>query len=352
MAVSSSGPRGDALFLAFERPTAATARLAGDPDTLDLGRHRLKDVGEFRLLQPRAPGIEETFPAPRTLSALPNNLPAPVDSFIGREIGPGGSGKTRLALQVAASLVTAFPDGVWFVALAAIADGQLLYQAVSQVLGVFDIHGEAIADTLERWLSDRDVLLLLDNCEHVVEAVRGLCERLLPACSRLRILATSREFLDVRGEQAIHTPPLAIPDEPALAPLSDAVQLFLARAGARAPSFRPDEADLETVVQVCRRLDGLPLAIELAAVRLRALSLSQLAARLDDQFWRLTAGGRTEIPRQRTLEAVVAWSYDLLSEVEQHAQARLVGRQIPRGHGERTRRASLPAPGDVAPVRA
>jgi predicted ATPase/class 3 adenylate cyclase len=321
--------------------TEVTARLAGDPDTLDLGRHRLKDVGEFRLLQLRAPGLEESFPAPRTLSALPNNLPAPVDSFIGRQMevaeiaeairadrlvtltGPGGSGKTRLALEVAASLVPTFADGVWFVALATIHDGARLYETLSQVLGVSDIRGEPIADTLERWLSDRDLLLILDNCEHVVEAVARLCQRLLPACSRLRILATSREFLDVRGEHAIQTPPLGISDDPALAPLSDAVQLFLARARARAPSFRPDEADLATVIQVCRRLDGLPLAIELAAVRLRAMSLAQLASRLADQFWRLTGGGRTEIARQRTLEAVVTWSYDLLSEAEQHTLARL-----------------------------
>jgi len=321
--------------------TEVTARLAGDPDALDLGRHRLKDVGEFRLLQLRAPGVQQSFPAPRTLSALPNNLPAPVDSFIGRQMevaeiaeavrtdrlvtltGPGGSGKTRLALEVAASLVPTFADGVWFVALATINDGTRLFETVSQVLGVSDIPGEPIADTVERWLSDRDLLLILDNCEHVVEAVTGLCQQLLPACSRLRILATSREFLDVRGEHAMQTPPLAISDDPALAPLSDAVQLFLARARTKAPSFRPGDANLETVIQVCRRLDGLPLAIELAAVRLRAMSLSQLAARLDDQFWRLTVGGRAEIPRQRTLEAVVAWSYALLNEVEQHALARL-----------------------------
>jgi predicted ATPase/class 3 adenylate cyclase len=321
--------------------TEVTARLAGGPDTVDLGRHRLKDVGEFRLLQLRAAGLAESFPAPRTLSALPNNLPAPVDSFIGRQMelteiagairadrlvtltGPGGGGKTRLALQVAASLVPAFADGVWFVPLATIGDGARLAETVAQVLRVSDIAGEAIADTLQRWLGDRDLLLILDNCEHVVDAARSLCERLLPACGRLRILATSREFLDVRGEHAIQTPPLAVPGDLALAPLSDAVQLFLDRARAAAPSFRPEDADLGTVIRVCRRLDGLPLAIELAAVRLRAMSLSQLASRLDHQFWRLTAGGRTEVPRQRTLETVVAWSYDLLSEAEQHALARL-----------------------------
>jgi predicted ATPase/class 3 adenylate cyclase len=333
--VSASAHGGQVLL------TDVMARLAGNPDTVDLGRHRLKDVGEFRLLQLRAPGLEESFPAPRTLSALPNNLPAPVDSFVGRHMelaeiaeairadrlvtltGPGGSGKTRLALEVAASLVPEFADGVWFAALATVDDGSRLFEAVAQVLGVSDTSGEDIADTLGRWLGDRDLLLILDNCEHVVEAAAALCERLLPVCSRLRILATSREFLDVRGEHAIQTPPLSIPDDLALAPLSDAVQLFLARAGARAPSFRPEEADLGTVIEVCRRLDGLPLAIELAAVQLRAMSLSQLASGLNERFWRLTAGGRTEIPRQRTLEAVVTWSYGLLSEVEQQALARL-----------------------------
>ena len=237
------------------------------------------------------------------LTASRNNLPTPVDSFVGRQMelgelveairtgrlvtlaGPGGSGKTRLALEAADSLVREFADGVWFVALATISDGQRLPGTVAQVLGVSDRADEDIADTLQAWLRNRELLLILDNCEHVVEAACRFCERLLPACGRLRILATSREFLDLRGEHAIQTPPLAVPDDLALAALSDAVQLFLARAAARAPWFRPDEADLETVMQICRRLDGLPLAIELAAARLRALSLSQLAARLDDQFW-------------------------------------------------------------------
>ena len=275
------------------------------------------------------------------MSASRNNLPTPVDSFVGRQMelaeitravradrlvtltGPGGSGKTRLALEAAASLVPEFTDGVWLVELATISESGRLPGTVAQVLGVSDRPGEALGDTLAGWLRDRHLLLILDNCEHVVDAVGGFCQRLLPACSRLRILATSREFLDVRGEHAIQTPTLAVPDDPALAPLSDAVRLFLARAAAGAPRFRPDEADLGIVMQVCRRLDGLPLAIELAAARLRALPLPQLAARLDDQFWLLTGASRTEVSRQRTLESVVAWSYDLLSEVEQRTFERL-----------------------------
>ena len=170
------------------------------------------------------------------LSASRNNLPTPVEFFIGREMelaeitqavradrlvtltGPGGSGKTRLALEAAASLVPEFADGVWLVVLATINDGRRLPGTVAQVLGVSDRAGEAIADTLQGWLRDRDLLLILDNCEHVVDAACGFCERLLPECSRLRILATSREFLDVRGEHAIRTPPLAVPDDPASRP--------------------------------------------------------------------------------------------------------------------------------------
>jgi predicted ATPase/DNA-binding XRE family transcriptional regulator len=275
------------------------------------------------------------------MSGLRNNLPAPVDSFIGRKAelaeisaavhadrlvtltGPGGSGKTRLALEAASLLVPAFPDGVWLVALATITDSSRLHEAIAQVLKVADTAGEAIADTLEHWLRDRELLLILDNCEHVVGSVASFCERFLPACNRLRILATSREFLGVRGERAIQTPPLTVPDDPANSPSSDAVQLFLARAAAAAPGFRPAEADLGIVAEVCRHLDGLPLAIELAAARLRALSLQQLSARLDDQFWRLTGGGRANVPGQRPLEAVVAWSYDLLTDTEQQAFARL-----------------------------
>jgi predicted ATPase/DNA-binding XRE family transcriptional regulator len=275
------------------------------------------------------------------LSALRNNLPAPVDSFIGRRTelaeisaalradrlvtltGPGGSGKTRLAIEAASLLLPAFPDGVWLVPLATITDGNRLTEITAQALKVPDKAGQAISETLEDWLRDRDLLLILDNCEHVIVPVASFCARLLPACSRLRILATSRELLDVRGERAMQTPPLAVPDDPLVAAGSDAVQLFLARAAASAPAFRPGEADLGTLTQVCRRLDGLPLAIELAAARLRALSLEQLSVRLDDQFWRVTGGRQAKVPGQRTLEAVVSWSYDLLTPAEQHAFARL-----------------------------
>jgi len=298
-------------------------------------------VGELHLLQLRAADLQESFSPPRTLSGLPNNLPAPVDSFVGRHMelaeiaealagnrlvtltGAGGSGKTRLALEAASSLLSGFPAGVWLVSLASLENGKRLAETVAQVLRVSDKAGEDIADTLQAWLKDRQLLLILDNCEHLIDDVAAFCERFLRSCGELHILATSREFLGVRGEHEMHTPPLSVPDDPEIASLSDAVQLFVARAVAAVPSFQLAEAERATVAQVCRRLDGLPLAIELAAARLRALSLQQLAARLDDRFRLLTGGNRTEVPRQRTLEAVVAWSYDLLSDVERHTFARL-----------------------------
>jgi class 3 adenylate cyclase len=237
--------------------TEATAELAGNPDTSDLGRHVLKDVGDFRLLQLRVPGLPDAFPAPRSLSA-PNNIPAPVDSFVGRQAemsevakaiaahrlvtltGAGGSGKTRLAVETASSVVTEFSDGVWLVPLATVDVGGRVIDAVAQALHVSDRPDQAISDTLDEWLRNRHALLVLDNCEHVVEPVAEFCERFLPACPRLHVLATSREVLGARGEHAIRTPPLAVPENPAAAARSDAVQLFVERAIAAVPTFAVD----------------------------------------------------------------------------------------------------------------
>ena len=183
-------------------------------------------------------------------------------------------------------------------------------------MGVPEATDEPLADTLEDWLRDRQLLLVLDNCEPIVGAVASFAERYLPRCAGVRILATSREVLGVRGERALGTPPLDVADDPARAGESDAVELFMVRASAAAPGFDADTADVATVAQICRRLDGLPLAIELAAARLRALSLEQIATRLDDRFRLLRAG-------ERTLEAVVAWSYDLLTDAEREVFVRL-----------------------------
>jgi predicted ATPase len=318
-----------------------THRLAGEPPADDLGMHLLKDVGDHRLLQLVADGLPREHPPLRTLSSIPNNLPAAVDAFVGRRVelaelvqaidgsrlvtlaGPGGSGKTRLALEAATSLLPAFREGVWFVELAPVADSAGVVPAIAAALRVSPRAGQSGGDAVADWLRDRDVLLVLDNCEHVVETAVAVCDRLLATAPGLRILTTSREFLGLRGERAIRTPPLAIADDPSLATVSDAVDLFLTRAESNAPGFDRRDVDLDLVVQVCRRLDGLPLAIELAASRLRALSLEQLSARLDDRFRILAGRSRADLPRQRTLEAVVAWSYDLLADAERTVFVRL-----------------------------
>jgi predicted ATPase/class 3 adenylate cyclase len=310
-----------------------THRLAPDVAAMDLGSHHLKDVGEVGIWQLTHPSLQREFPPLRTLEAA-NNLPASVDSFVGRRAelaevldalgdsrlvtltGPGGSGKTRLALEAAAAALRSFRNGVWFVGLAVAGNGERCVPLVATALGVPEPTDEPVADALERWLQDRELLLVLDNCEPIVEAVASFAERYLARCAGVRMLATTREVLGVRGERALSTPPLDVADDLARARESDAVELFMLRATAAAPGFDADVADVATVVQICRRLDGLPLAIELAAARLRALSLEQIATRLDDRFRLLRVG-------ERTLEAVVAWSYDLLTNAERELFARL-----------------------------
>jgi len=326
--VSAAGHGGQVLV------SEVTHRLGPDVAAMDLGTHRLKDVGEVGIRQLTHPSLPRDFPPLRTLTAMPNNLPAPVDAFVGRTAelagvldalgdsrlvtltGPGGSGKTRLALEAATAALPSYRDGVWLVSLAVAGDGERIVPLVAAALRVSERTDEPLADTLEDWLRERQVLLVLDNCEPIVAAVASFAQRYLQRCAGVRILATSREFLGVRGERALGTPPLNIADDMVLAGVSDAVELFLVRASAAAPSFDAGSADVAIVAQICRRLDGLPLAIELAAARLRALSLEQVATRLDDRFRLLRAG-------ERTLEAVVAWSYDLLTDAERELFVRL-----------------------------
>jgi predicted ATPase/class 3 adenylate cyclase len=310
-----------------------THRLASDVAAVDLGGHHLKDVGEVGIWQLTHASLRRDFPPLRTLQAT-NNLPAPVDSFVGRRAeladvldalrnsrlvtltGAGGSGKTRLALEAATAALSWYRNGLWFVSLAVAGSGEQVVPLVAAALGIPEASDEPVADALERWLRDRELLLLLDNCEPVVGAVASFAERYLRHCAGVRILATSREVLGVRGERALGTPPLTVGDDLAHAGESDAVELFMVRASAAAPGFDVGAADVALVAQICRRLDGLPLAIELAAARLRALSLEQIETRLDDRFRLLRAG-------ERTLEAVVAWSYDLLSDAERQVFVRL-----------------------------
>lgn len=275
-----------------------------------------------------------------------SNLPVMLTSFIGRQAemaeikrllaatrlltitGAGGAGKTRLALQVALEIVELFPGGVWLVDLGPLLDATLVPRTVAATLGVPEQPGEPILETLKSYLRERRLLLILDNCEHLIGAAAELTEALLRACPDVRILATSREALGIAGETAWRAPSLSVPvlgESPSVDRLRtyEAVQLFEVRAAAVRSEFRVTTENAAAVAQICRRLDGIPLAIELAAARIRVLPVGQLVARLDDQFRLLTGGSRTALPRQQTLRAAMDWSYDLLSETERALLRRL-----------------------------
>ncbi|MEU0569985.1 LuxR C-terminal-related transcriptional regulator [Nonomuraea sp. NPDC005983] len=276
-----------------------------------------------------------------------SRLPAELTSFVGRRhevteakrllsqsrivtfTGPGGVGKTRLALRVAAEVSRAFPDSVRLVELATLNDPGMLGQTVAEALEVRDWSSRPLVDVLAEHLRDKRMLLVLDNCEHLLHACTVLVETLTRAAPDLRVLATSRQVLGVTGEQILAVPVMTLPDRDGglLPPQSlmeyDAVRLFAERVAAVLPGFAVTEANQETVERICRRLDGIPLAIELAAVRLRALSLPQLLERLDERFQLLTAGSRAVVPRHRTLRALIDWSYELCTEQERLLWARV-----------------------------
>jgi predicted ATPase/DNA-binding CsgD family transcriptional regulator len=295
---------------------------------------------------PRAVRPVEAEPAPRTPECPPNNLPLELSSFVGREMelaevrrllehnrlltltGSGGCGKTRLALAAASGLVEGFGDGVWLVELASLADPVLVPQAVASTLGAREQPGCSPTEILCDFLGAKKVLLVLDNCEHLVEACAEFAEALLHSCPGLRVLATSREPLGVVGEVARPVPPLSLPDLRRLPdieslPQYEAARLFIERAAAVKPAFALTEENVPSVAQVCYRLDGIPLALELAAARTRVLSVEQISERLDDCFRLLVAGGRTAMPRHRTLQATMDWSHDLLSGPERALFRRL-----------------------------
>jgi non-specific serine/threonine protein kinase len=284
----------------------------------------------------------ESTPASRA-----TNVTLPLTSFVGRQqemeevrqlisssrlvtlTGPGGCGKTRLALQVGDTLVDEFSDGVWLIEFGSLTDPELVLREIALVLGVREEQERALMSVLLDHLRKKNHLLLFDSCEHVVEACAETAETFLRSCDQLRILATSREPLNVAGEATWIVPSLSFPgkdDQQSLDSLIDydAVRLFVERAALRSvPSFELTEENAQTVVQVCRRLDGIPLALELAAARLKALTLEELASRLDDCFHLLTAGSRTALPRHQTLRATIDWSYDLL-----HGDEKVMLRQL------------------------
>ena len=311
----------------------------------DLGGVRLRDLAKSEhVYQLVYPGLREDFPALRSLEATPNNLPLQVTSFIGRErelaeikrlledtrlltlLGMGGLGKTRLSLQIAADVLENYPDGVWFVDLAPIKDPSLVPNAAAQVLGVREEPGKTLTQTLCEHVKDHKLLLVIDNCEHLVSACASLADALLLGAPGVRILATSREALHIRGEQTYPVLPLAAPDRKAGVEVllrSEAVQLFVERAQLQRPNFTLTERDAPAVAEICARLDGIPLALELAAARMRSLSIGEINTRLHDRFKLLTGGSRVALERQQTLRALVSWSYDLLQEQEQMLLDRL-----------------------------
>ena len=310
-------------------------------DLRELGAHRLKDLEQpEQVFQLRHPGLPSSFPPIRSLSNHPNNLPQQVSSFIGRQrelaavkellaksrllslLGAGGCGKTRLALQVAADTLEQFPDGAWCVELAPISDPELVPQAVAAALNLKEQAGKSPTTTVVEHIGDKRLLLLIDNCEHQLDACARLVQSVLSECPFVRILSTSREALGISGEQTYRVPSLAVPDRkgaetPESLARCDAARLFVDRALLVSAGFQVTSRNASAVASVCRRLDGIPLAIEMAAARVRSLSVEEVDQRLDQRFRLLTGGSRTAIPRQQTLRALIDWSYDLLNPDEQ-----------------------------------
>jgi predicted ATPase/class 3 adenylate cyclase len=313
----------------------------------DLGSRRLKDLGRpERIFQLHGAGLQAEFPPLRSLGnpALPSNLSAQLSAFIGRgrEIsevralvessrlvtltGAGGCGKTRLGLQVAAGLLEGSGDGVWLVELAAVTEPAGVAPAISGALRLAAQPGRPVLEALLDALAPLDVLIVLDNCEHLIGGCAKTADAIVRRCPRVRVIATSREPLGIGGETIYRVPSLSLPGpgDSGIGPGScDAVALFADRAAAQGVNLSVDEQTAPLVVSVCRRLDGMPLAIELAAARLRSLSLSELHDRLDQRFRLLTGGSRTALERQQTLQATVGWSYSLLTGAEQVLLAHL-----------------------------
>lgn len=275
-----------------------------------------------------------------------HNLPIPVSSFIGREreiaevkrliessrlitlTGAGGSGKTRLALQVAGQVLDQFPEGVWFISFAPLSEPTLVQQTIASALKVRENPSQPLIQTLADYLHSKKLLLLFDNCEHLIAECAQTAERLLQACPQLHIMVTSREALSIAGEEQYYVPTLSLPEVKGTTSLeklmrSEAVRLFIERAKAIKPDFTLTGKNAEVVIQICQHLDGMPLALELAAAQVKGLSVEQIAGHLDDRFHLLTGGSRTALPRQRTLLATIDWSYKLLSEEERIVLRRL-----------------------------
>jgi predicted ATPase/Tfp pilus assembly protein PilF len=344
--IMSAGHGGQVLLSGATRELVRDV-LPENTSLLDLGEKRLKDLlRSEHLFQLNASGLPAAFPPLKSLDSFPNNLPIQLTTFIGREneiveikqemelhrlvtlTGSGGTGKTRLSLQVAADLLEKFDHGVWFVELAPLTDPDLIPQTILSAMGVQEQQGKLPIEVLKEYLHEKKTLIVLDNCEHLIEAGAKVANALLNAAPELTIMASSREALGVKGELSYPVPSLTLPDIkhlPVVEQLSqyESVRLFIDRASLVAPHFVVDRNSAPFIAQICYRLDGIPLAIELAAARVRVLSLEEISKRLDDRFRLLTGGARTALPRQQTLRALIDWSYDILSEKERLLLRRL-----------------------------
>lgn len=334
--LADGGNAAEAILVYRELRTLLHRETLAEPDP--------RTTEQFRRIRARSRNVLSPHPA-KDASPPPLRIPHPLTPLIGREaqseeiialltssrlltlVGTGGVGKTRLALQVAESVVEEYPDGVWFVDLSGISDPSLVAPATATTLGLREDPSRSVTETLQSYLMVRSLLLILDNCEHLIEACSGLAESLLRECTRIRILATSRRPLGLIGEVAWRTPSLSLPD-PLNATASDlsrseAARLLIARAKAANPPFEPDDRDRSSIVNICRQLDGIPLAIELAATQVRSLPLGEIEARLENGFRLRIGGSRAGPARHRTLKATLDWSHELLDDRDRMLLRRL-----------------------------
>ena len=336
-----SAAHGGQILLSLVTKDLIKDTLPANTDLRDMGEHHLKNlIHPEHLFQLKIAGLPTEFPPLNTLDLHRHNLPVQLTSFIGREkeiagvillleksrlltlIGPGGTGKTRLSMEVASRLFDQYPDGAWIVELAPIWDPLLIPRTTAIAMGLRDEPQRPAIDMLCDYLRGKKTLIILDNCEHLVEACAQLADTLLRACPHVCILATSREALGIAGETSYLVPSLELPDMQTPSTVEslnqcEAVRLFIERASAKTQSFVMTDKNAAAIAQICHGLDGIPLAIELAAGKVRALSVQQIAQRLDDRFHLLTEGNRTALPRHQTLQAAIEWSHNLLSLSEQ-----------------------------------
>ena len=338
---------GGQILLSETTTTLVKEMLPEDCTLVDLGEHRIKGIAASeRIFQLRHPDLMSEFPHLKSLATYKHNLRRQLSTFIGREkemtdvkhllednrlltlLGPGGTGKTRLMLQVAEEVIEDYADGVWLVELAPLTDPELIPERVSRALNVQEQPGHRLMDTLTEYLRRKELLLLLDNVEHLLQESAELAKHLLDHCHDLNILVTGREALFIEGEMTLQTPSLSLPREnenPTVETIraSEGVRFFLDRGRYVSPDFALTEQNAVAIAEIVHRLDGIPLALELAAARLRMLTVQQIAARLNDRFRLLTGGRRTALPRQQTLQALIDWSWNLLVEEERVLLRRL-----------------------------